>query len=372
MKQSFQVNRLTTRFLVPLCGLATIAESAPKLDVDAASYTQNSEVLIIEGSGFAQAPNVVLFENFENGVPGTAVNRSGPVIGQWTNTFNDPLYVRDSEGNTAFSIRNFDPTKGGKIAQLQLVLQQYYKEIFYSFSVKVPESNYFAGAAVPETFPDYSTWKFSWLYSGERGFGQEELFDLAVPTHSGRGSFMVGGNSGTLSYINDGVDWWAWNSFNHFSFYMKIADDASSTDNIDWFLMTTSPKNFLTKSGSESSSSNSFQGTDYRFNHLNFPGWWGNGTTENFNAIYDNVYVAVGENANARVVITDKAEVTSSTKNVTIPAISWTDQEIRLNVSHFPSWPEVYIHVVDSDGNFSENSFNICLKCPSKIKPSID
>jgi hypothetical protein len=324
------------------------------------------EEVVLSGSGFTQGPNVVLFDDFESSTPGAIVDLKDPLIGEWYQRSNNPRYQSEANGNIGFQARNFDLSAGDKLAQLQFLLDSPQREIFYSFSVKVPEGYHFSGASSPEVFPTRSSWKFSWLFSGPTGYGHDNgLFDITVPTHVGNGTFLVGGNTGTLSYIDGGHNWWSWESFNDFSFYMKIADDAEETDMIDWLLRITSTNGPMVRSGEKPR--NTYQGTDYQFDRLNFPGWWGNGDSANFSAIYDNIYVAVGENSNSRIVVSDKKNIDQSTRAVSIPTLFWSEKEIRFDASLLPKWDHLYISVVNSQGEYSNSSMYFCPKCPKRL-----
>jgi hypothetical protein len=346
------------------------ATAAPVVDGYTMDFGSTGGTIRLNGSGFTRGPDVALYDNFDGRSPGGTVSLSDPIVGRWGSTSNNPRYVIESDGNGGFLARNFDLTSGGKLAQLQALFDRPEREIFYSFSVKVPQGFHFSGASSPDEFSTQSSWKFSWLYSGQKGYGHDDgLFDVTVPTHVGSGNFAVAGNSGGLSYINNGREWWDWGSFNHFGYYMKISDDAETTDSIDWLLRIASAKNNIVRGGDTPRSS--YQGTDYQFDRLNFPGWWGNGSGENFSAIYDNVYIAVGENANSRIVASDKENIDSSTKVVTLPPNNWSDEQIELDFTLLPNWKEVYIHVVDSNGKFSDKGIRVCMECPNPIFPSI-
>lgn len=353
---------------IPL--VPSMTSAAPAFDEYVANFNSKNNSIVLTGSGFSQGPEVALYDNFDDRPAGETVGLSDPVIGQWSASYNNPRYITESDGNGGYLIRNFDLTTGDKIAILEILFDRPEREIFYSFSVKVPKGSHFSGASSPEDFGERSSWKFSWLYSGQKGFGHDDgLFDVTVPTHVGSGNFMIAGNSGALSYINNAEQWWEWDSFNHFGFYMKMGENAEQTDTINWLIRIASGKNNIVRGGDTPRTS--YQGTDYQFDRLRFPGWWGNGDGENFSAIYDNVYVAVGDNANARIVASDNEDIDGSSKVVTLPPLSWSDSKIELEIGVLPSWKKIYIHVVDNKGQISSKGIPVCMDCPSPIVPSV-
>ncbi|MDX1754887.1 MAG: hypothetical protein R3175_02395 [Marinobacter sp.] len=343
---------------------STAAHSAPSISNISTSSDGNS--IVINGSGFSSGPNVVLFDNFESGSQdGAPIGLESPNYGTWSSYGGDgqAKYAKESDGNTGFYVRDF--AAGGKgLAQLIKVFDRSYSTIYFSFSAKVPEGNTFAGSSSPKSFPNVSSWKLSWLMSGSTGYNSGDgNFDLCIPTHVGYGAFQVGGNDGVLSWVDDGDQWWSWTDFNDISYYM---DYGSS---INWVLNFNSGKGFHTRSGNESSSKLGGNGT---FDRINMPGWWGNGDNSNFSGIYDNIYIAVGNNSLSRVMITNSSTISNSTRSITVPPSNWGSSQIQVNADVIPDWSNLYVHVSDSSGNMTSQGYPLdevptssCPQCPS-------
>lgn len=341
--------------------------------IDSIVVDDQANQVIVSGTNFTSAPTVMIFDSFENGVSGSSVKADGPEIGTWevpSSSDAQTKYVLESDGNMGFLARDLNAPSGSQLAQLVAVFDKNYKEIFLSYSVKVPDGSYFSGASSDQSFPDVSSWKLAWLISGRDGFyNNDGKFDLVVPTHVGRGTFMISGNDGTLSYISGGSTWWSWHDYNNISFYMKIDANNPSSTPVRWKMNIVSPKTSLelkdTKTASE------FSGTDFQFDRLNIPGWFGNGSQGNFQAIYDNIYIAVGENSQSRIVITDAPNISESKKSITVPPKDWSATRISFDSDLMPDWTNVYVHIYDQYGNPSSSGETSCPECPSAVQPSI-
>jgi hypothetical protein len=247
-------------------------------------------------------------------------------------------------------IRDWSQASGSmnRIAQLESVLPRRLNDIFISYSVVVPPGRYFSGATTDNTFPDASSWKFTWIADGTNAIGSTTTYNMCTPTHAGRGSFMVGGNSGSLSYLSVGA-YWSWHTKNYFSYGALPNDGNPATANGSWYWQQSG------KAGGAYALATSDKpvmqvGATTAFDRVKFPGWFGNGDISNFDAYYDDVYVAVGNNAMARVVLSDASSFNSSVKNVVMPVISWSDTrvEVKVHREHIESGGAVYFRVFNA------------------------
>lgn len=306
------------------------------------------EKVTIHGSAFGPAPQVIYFDNFgDNHLFPSAL--SSPFY-----TLGSPpagrIIATEADGNRVHKAK--DPVRFAQNkrsdAPITILFGQHYQEALIAFSVKTPAGTTFAGASSERQFPSVSSWKFSWLMSTGRGFDDPTRFDVCLPTHTGRGSFSLAGNSGSIGYINAGNEWWDWDNFNHMTSYIKIGETPLDGKSIEYIWSVNNSVTSLTLDGVVPASK--FAGTDHQFDRVLIPGWWGNGDNTLFDGVYDNIYVAVGPHAKARVVITDKKQIVQSHYRVTLMASRWTDGEIDLDKRYLPNFDELYIHVFSSDG----------------------
>lgn len=353
---------------VCLLSLTTLpALAAPSLTgIDLNSLTSEIE---ISGDNFGAPPKVVYFDNYEAGDKFEKLLPAGTV-----NWLPKKLIATDFVGNDAFRAR--DPaTVAGKegMQQLTVKFQNIYTEAFISFSVKTPEGSTFPGASVPKTFPSMSSWKFSWLMLGENGFQSTSDFDICLPTHIGGGSFLLGGNDGTLTWIDKGQSWWDWDGFNNISSYIRFDPNSPSVNPMKYFWTITNNLINVTPTIQQQSPT-VFKNSNFAFDRVNIPGWFGNGNNDKFDGVYDNVYVAVGENALARVIITDSPVFSKSRFSTVVMAKSWSNNKITLDPNTLPqSQGEVgiyYVYIADKDGVISPIPQKIiCKNCPKPPTP---
>ena len=347
---------------------ADYAAAAPQI-LSVETIAQPSPSIVLHGTGFQQGPYVMVFDNFEKGADNQVVPLSSPEVGSWTYYPSDgiPRYVKESDGNTAMNMRDFSyPLSSlNSDAHVTKVFDGFYRQALVAFSIRVPIGTTFPGSAATETFPAVSSWKMSWLMSGENGFGTPSLFDICLPTHVGHGSFVVGGNSGLLAWIASGDQWWSWTSYNNVVTFVGMDEKNPSTTPIHWYFHSVSDHNVTEEQGQTDASA--YAGTDYQFDRINFPGWWGNGDNTNFNALMDNIYVAVGPNSLARVEVTDSADYTKSTTSIVLPTLSWEDAKITLDsslvsqVGEASSGNTVYVYVFDLNGTSNSTGFPVTI-----------
>src|SRR5690606_35590559 len=158
----------------------------------------------------------------------------------------------------------------------------------------------------------------------------------------------------TLTWLDHGKTWWAWDDYNHMTSHVRIDPDRPSENPINYSWSVTNNKTTLEKAGSTPTSK--FLGTNYSFDRINIPGWWGNGDYSKCDGLYDNLYVAVGENALARAVITDNEQFMHSTVSITIMGKSWSENTITFDMDAIPQDRAYYVHIFDRNGNRSTSS----------------
>lgn len=286
----------------------------------------------VNGVDFGSGPRVVLYDDFNNQTVGSVVSLDSPLIGQWeysTDYAGRPQVVSNGSGR-AMQVRDFAYTGLNRIAQLEARLPQRGNQLFFSYSVTVPTGRYFAGASTDSTFPDVSSWKFTWIADGDGAIQADGLFDLCVPTHPGSGSFSISGNEGSLGYVTMRSGW-SWHTKNYISYGMlPNASNPSTANGLTYWQHTGKSGSAYTRTKTDAPAM--ISGASTAFDRVKFPGWFGNGDTSNFNAYYDDIYVATGPNALARVEISDAASVGSSVRNVTMPITSWSNTQIQAKI----------------------------------------
>jgi hypothetical protein len=356
------------KYIVPLSAvLAFNVNSAPTVSELSTTTEGNDALISIKGSEFGNGPNVVLFDTFSRGIEGSQVDLSGSEVNEWS-TNGDwagiAKFRSGKNGNIGYGIKDWDyATNMNRHAQLEKRFDGSYREILISFDVIVPEGRYFSGASEDYKMPSASSWKFSWLIDGNSSIQQDGKYDMCIPTHVGSGRYMIAGNDGNLSSVDSGNNWWAWHDYNRITFWQK-ADETNPLSKGGKFLWQTVNKDKGYRSISNDAISIFKSGVTTSFDRIRFPGWFGNGDQSNFDAIYDNVYIAVGENSQARVEIGNSVNYTESTELIIFPPTSWTSSQIELKAFNLNLNQKYYVFITDSSGNRNETGYAVCSKCP--------
>lgn len=354
------------KYILLLITLASInnlyAAEIKSLELSPTTPESNYQEIIISGSGFGAGPNIIVADDFDNQTAGAAVDLKKAIIGQWERSSSYPelpIIVNNEDGK-AIEVRNKQNTGTASIAQIETILPAATNSVFVSYSVMVPEGSFFSGASEDYKFPDMSSWKFTWITDTPLGIASQTKFNICTPTHAGKGAFLLAGNSVNHGYV--GVSGaWSWHTKNYMSFGIRANETLVRGIGSLYFQLSGKKNSTLVfqKDTQIFPDSNTTS-----FDRVKFPGWFGNGDQSKFNAYYDDLYVAAGKNAFARVELSNGALLEESTVNVTLPVVSWTDTTIvaKVNKNLLKTEP-IYLRVYDSNNSGLIKKL-ICNKCP--------
>jgi hypothetical protein len=106
------------------------------------------------------------------------------------------------------------------------------------------------------------------------------------------------------------------------------------------------------------------------WNYLHFPGY--GRYDSNSNTYYDDIYVAAGSGARARVEIGNKVTYSSCTNLAVSTANSWSDTQIVATVRNgsFTQGQTAYLFVVDASGAVNSQGHPITIGAGSTTEPS--
>jgi hypothetical protein len=325
--------------------------------------------ITIEGSGFGSTgPKIVLFDDFERGSAGSSISMQAP-IGSWSgigNSKNPPVISSDARtGKGGFLAYD---SSAGAARQLRLSLGGDQTEVFYSFWVRIPDGSYFPGRGVtgPKQFSTDSSWKLSWLMDGYDGHGTSG-FDMCFPTHIGNGNMTIAGND--YKFTSVGNSWWSWNSWMRISVWVRGgASLAQAGGGTTGFFQTLSQEKGLNTQSFGTAQIFQDPSVTDKFSVLNIPGWIRSGITDSrIRPVHDDIYVATGRGAVARVEIGD-APTYSQVRNLSIiPTTSWSSGKITARVPQagVGSGSAWYVYVTDADGNTNASGFPLSGKAPN-------
>jgi hypothetical protein len=185
------------------------------------------EPIVISGTGFGTAPDVVLYSDWTDGVISQTAQISDAIIGSWdSGSYATALLPKYYELSGRVGITN---REGGVNATTNNRLTGFVKQFpshtdyFVAYDMGVPSGRTFSGSSTESTLPAISSLKFCW--KSHNALDTPE--DVDIVCHSWNGSsFVTGGNQAVTEiggtptdlYLNSTFDFNAWN---YFSIYQK-------------------------------------------------------------------------------------------------------------------------------------------------------
>lgn len=340
-KKNLVVTFLSTLFAATL-PLATHA--TPVITATTGPFT-NGNSITINGSGFGAGPTTLIFDDFESGKVGTFLSAGAKAtVGTWSGTGSSPPYYTSQaqvSGNQAFQS---DQSQSWSTYGL-VSLPSKTTEIFYSWWMYLPEGDRYPG----EGTTDNVNWKVMWV------MGKDPYDDDIWSPVLLKDSANVSGNNQTLG----GSIWLPYAAYTlpkgqwkRFSTWIK-ADPAQSNNGAVqmWALGTDG-----VIKAAERNNTNVLKSGGY-FERLQVNGY--GRQTPNSRPTFDDVYVAVGPNARARVEIGDNPTYFAS-KNLAISTVSsWNDSAITFTFRQgsFKNGQQAYLFVFDKNGDVNVNGY---------------
>jgi hypothetical protein len=316
--------------------LARLGAAAPSVTT-AQGNADPGTTITVTGSGFgSQGPNVVMFDDFESSSPFK--------IGRWNGT---PVsYNGGRSGSKSELVDSNAPV-------LTAGFGGSYSEALISYWVRLTTPRFPGDTTADYQFSSNSSWKFVWLMDGN-GYHNDGLYDLCLPTHAGAsGNFMLAGND--FNYKQIGNDWWSWTNWMRITVWIR-----DNSSNAGFFETFSNEKHF--KRINFGSNPPFASGVTRTFSQLNVPGWIRSGGEP----IYDDVYVAVGPGAVARVELADSPVYDDASTIDTLLVKSWSDSSINAEVPNVTvSSGQAYVFVTDANGNRSPVGLSLCTTCPA-------
>lgn len=378
-------NRLITAAFL-LLGVMPTAFAVP--DVSSINISDDGTI-IIKGAGFGPGPNVVLYDDFSNTKIGSTDIRLHPQKGSWYETRHsgDPSKalrqgLEGSQGSS-LAVRSADGTSYHKLTfgvedASGVHGLKHFQEVYFSYSIK-DEGEFPGPNGGYENFSDVSSTKDAWMMFGNRGdntkyavdgLGIPSGHDLYIPAWTGSG-FTIAGNNTHMSpsYSQSKLkSEWSFGSWVTMMFHAKLdptdpygmADGFFAFLNQNTFHIDHREGNFMDDQTDD--------GVPYPYwDRIRFFAWLRTGDAE-VTRLLDNIYVAIGDNANARVLLSDSKSLQTSRKVKHLLPDEWADNEITLKTNSSDSNNLGYLHVINSKNEVSE-SIPVCVSCPAA--PSI-
>lgn len=167
--------------------------------------------------------------------------------------------------------------------------------------------------------------------------------DLCLPTVVPNGVFYVQGNDMSTPMINDGANpaYWSWDKWVRFTYYLKA--DAANPSTVNGLLRQHVLSNGVQYQKVVNDRPIFAEGTvPFQWQELHVPAWAREGeyqdgkagarTGVNVKTLYDDIYMASGAGAAARVELSDASTLAASTKRAFCEHVSWAAGEIVVKI----------------------------------------
>lgn len=347
--------------------MSVSAYGAPSVSGTSGTISDNNAITIT-GSGFgATGPTIILFDDFESGTVGQNLKTGAgsATIGQW-NSLNTvpPKYSSDNSvsGTKAWKVTGVAGVEGQTNA---IVLLDNTTEVFFSWWCYVPTTSPWSGEEAGNPYGPIN-WKIMWMTQDNwSGDNDQDWVMLDVANH-----WYITGNAALYSRevsdvtITKGVwhrFWWWQKDGASSNGNIKISEIAVSGGVRNGVHDIITANNITTISAGKVRRKLSVNG--YTRQH--------NGTQPT--QFFDDVYVATGSAAQARVEIGDNNVYANSKKLTILTPISWDNTSITATVRQgmFGASDNAYLFVVDSSGSVS-TGYPITFGDGSPPAPSVD
>jgi hypothetical protein len=354
--------------------LPVICFAAPSI-TNVSGTVGNGHSIIITGTDFgATGPTIIIFDDFELGANGTNVSDQvrNAQVGTWRQvTGLAPYYatysnIQKNSGSQALrqdwssgpsdqdGARWVSPTMGGP-----------HQKLYFSFWLFLP-----TGQNIPGTCcgvgPNFKQWWLSTNDVFQNDYGFVTITDSS-PFTIGLGP-IDGGDDRLAGYY--GVDYydyhpsiWTRGRWMRAEVYIVAASD--NTGELYAWLMDSANPRYLWQSGSGDNTV--YAGYESGWNYLHFPGYGRYDT--NSNTYFDDIYVAAGNGARARVELGDSELYDDCTNLAILTPTDWRDTgspgggsiTATVRTGSFSAGDTAYLFVIDADGEVQATGHEVTI-----------
>ncbi|MDY6824154.1 MAG: hypothetical protein SWH68_10235 [Thermodesulfobacteriota bacterium] len=326
--------------------LPSISFAAPVI-TSVEGTVSNGQQLTITGCGFGSSgPDVILFDDFSDGTDGETVPDNA-VIGSWDSKSKGVITYADNLLSNGKGARGVGSS--GQLSN-RVLFGDNYSEVFVSSIAYVPDGYSFPSASAEETMPTVSALKHFWVMY-DTGYLYKIEPDIVAPTWVGGKFYTVASNDAPISTFDTNGDVsWVWDEPVRWSLWMKgNGDQASGSDGA---FQAVSSDGQINKRYSDYKAWFNSDHSVFAWDRMVIPGYVVSSSTyPTHNYVIDDVYVAVGPNANVRVEIGNESDYTACTKMAICTPNSWSDTDVVATVREgtFNTGDVVYLFIVDKD-----------------------
>ncbi|NTW27235.1 MAG: hypothetical protein HGA36_02855 [Candidatus Moranbacteria bacterium] len=309
--------------------------------------------ITISGAAFGSSgPSTEIFDDFEKGTVGQNINTGAgsAQVGQWTSLDGAPMYSNASSlsGNNAM---RSDMSTGYRVDAM-MSLPANTTKVFGSWWVYLPAGNNFPG----EGTVDGTNWKQVWMMDGDSTGIRDYVVTLIMqPSGCGTG---ITHNDTTGGVFTSWLPTFTMPKGRWVKVWYYVDGKSDATGKFDfWYLDNNGgiPVHDANLSNIVTLSTK-VGGTGY-WDRIYFNAY--GRQTNNSYPMFDDIYVATGPNAQARVEIGNAATYAAST-NLTLATVNtWSDAAVSATVRQgsFTGGEQAYLYVFDKDGNVNATGF---------------
>jgi hypothetical protein len=301
-------------------------------------------------------PSIAIFDDMEN--DGTAAR------GAWLEA--PSLYAEGASRSGARAMRLADADlTGGEGVSAQVGITEAsgrfglrsFDEVFLHLSIR-DLGDFPGNDSSPTTFSSDSSAKDVWMMFGDRGDnytyscsrGECNGNDIVFATHTGRGSFKIDGNTtGTNWWL---PEFWQFEEWNTMSTYIRIDRTAPYEASTGVFEHVSASGGYVRDTYSENIV-RELDGLTPEWDRLKIGAWYR--TAGDVRRIADDLYVAIGPGAAARVEVANAARIEDATSLAVSTVDEWSAQRIAatLRLGDLDPTTDLFLFVVTADGTRS-------------------
>ncbi len=339
-----------------LFGGVGVVIAAPSVNGISGTLSNGSSMTITGSSFGVNGPNVLFFDDFESGTVGQNIKTGADsaTIGQWYSLNTVPVtYSSDLSlsGTKSFKAQASSSVEGqvNGIIKLPSVT-----EIFISWWFYVPTTAPWSGEGTIQG----QNWKTMWLAMNE------DYWNNGSDTYVWRSGAVTGSdlsfknNSGTIAYPNTesvNIPYFTKGRWQRLVWWIRDGSNNDGSSSL-WALSNTEMQLVRSFTNANTVVSGVVR-TDLSVNghFIQHP------TGTQPVAYYDDVYVATGPGARARVEI-GNASTYAASNNFSIATVtSWGDTSITATIRQgsFVNLNDAYLYVIDANGNVNANGYLI-------------
>jgi hypothetical protein len=375
MDRGIRINNLFVFLIVGLFGLLwgiipPFLWAAPSIS-SVSGTVSDGQTITVGGAGFgANGPTIKIFDDFQKGTNGNHISTAAgsAQVGQWDvaqGVTADTIYSTDYAHSGTQSVRfNYNYSDAMPCLGLDNIDGNPPNGVFASWWQYLPTNKDVPGTNGPEA-PGLPNWKIFWLYNWTGAWYNDwiaAMLSNSLPTNACFGMMNDSLSNSFWPTPADGqwkADTFIKGQWQRYWFYLK----ASTTgDGVAALYSTNASSGF--KNPFKNQATSTVAHPAYPWNRLHFPGFGRKDT--NSILYYDDIYVATGLYAQARVEIGNNATYSKCTNLTILTPTLWSDTSITATVrpGSFINGSSAFLFVFDANGALNTTGYPITIGGP--------